>query len=274
MRTFETNGALVARIDCPVGEVVVATHDAPRAEVDVRALRNDDTTREAVENTRVELRPGAAGDELLVEVPQRTGSFFGREPRIRVDVKVPHGSALAFTTASADVSATGRYGDVRGKTASGDVSVETAAEVRVETASGDLRFDTDEGDAEVKAASGDVRVGRVGGTFTGSVVSGDLRAGVVERGGSVAAVSGDVDVDALASGALSVRSVSGDVTLGVPEGTRVHVDVTTVSGDLKSDVALSDEPGGEGDGPLVEISGRTVSGDLRVRRAKRLAAAR
>ncbi|HVF05312.1 MAG TPA: DUF4097 family beta strand repeat-containing protein [Frankiaceae bacterium] len=263
MHTFEVVGLVGVSVECPVGEVLVSTGDAPRAEVEVTPLRDDDTTREAVERTVVELR----GDRLVVEVPRRNGAFFGREPAVRVEVRVPHGSGLSFRTASADVTATGRLGEVRGKTASGDVRVTEAAAVRVETASGDLRIDTVAGDAELRSASGDVAVERAGGAVAASVVSGDLRVGTAERGGSFSAVSGDVEVSAILAGDVDLRTVSGDVTLGIAAGARVHVDVTTVSGDLRSEVELSDAPVADADGPLVAVRGRTVSGDLRVRKA-------
>jgi hypothetical protein len=266
MQSFDTPGSVLLTIDCPVGEVDVTTHDAPRTEVDVTALKNDDTTREAVENTRVELRETGDGHEVRVEVPRRNGSFFGREPKIRVAVRAPHGAALAFRTASADVDAHGRLGAVRGKTASGDVEVEAADEVSVTTASGDLRFREVRGNAELRAVSGDISVGRVGGELAAGVVSGDLRVTSADRGGAVSAVSGDIALAAVTSGDVDLTSVSGDVTVGIREGSRVHVDVTTVSGDLRSDLDLGDAPP-SGDGPLVEIRGRTVSGDLRVRRA-------
>jgi hypothetical protein len=264
MQTFETNGPLRLSIVCPVGEVVVETRDGTAATVDVTALRNDDATREAVANTLVELR--ADGRELVVEVPRRSGSFFGREARIRIAVTAPHGSGLDFVTASSPVTAKGRYGEVSGKTASGDVTVGEADAVRLQTASGDLRVDQVHGDAALKSVSGDVKAGRVGGALDASVVSGDLRVGSAERGGSANAVSGDIDLLAVAEGGLEVRSVSGDVSVGIRPGSRVHVDVTTVSGDLRSDLDLGDAPDG-GDGPLVDVRGRTVSGDLRVRRA-------
>lgn len=262
MRTFETPGPVLVSVETAVGEVVVTTHDAPRTEVDVVALRDDEATRKAVEETRVEQR----GDTVVVEVPKRSGSWLGREPRLRVEVRAPHGTSLAFTTASADVTAHGRLGDVRGRTASGDVTVPAAESVRVETASGDLRIGDVAGDAELRSASGDVRVATVGGTLDANVVSGDLRVASAAQGGSAAAVSGAIELGAVTEGALTVRSVSGDVTVGVTRGSRVHVDVSTVSGDLKSDFDLGDSAA-EGEGPMLDVRGKTVSGDVRLRRA-------
>ena len=266
MNTFETPGPVLVSVECPVGDVIVTTHDDPRTEVDVVALRDDETTRKAVESTLVEQRPRGEGSEIVIEVPRRSGSFFGREPRLRVDVRAPHGTSLSFTTASADVSARGRLGTVRGKTASGDVNVPAAAEIRVETASGDLRIGDVEGEASLRSASGDIKVGTVGGALDASVVSGDLRVASAPLGGAAAAVSGDIELGSVAEGELSVRTVSGDVTVGVAQGSRVHVDVSTVSGDLRSELDLEDSAP-EGDGPFLDVRGKTVSGDLRLRRA-------
>ena len=264
MRTFEVTGPLRVSVECPSGEVRVATTDAPNAEVDVRALRDDEATREAVANTRVELRDGR---DLVVVVPRRDGLVFGREPRVGIDVRVPHGSALTFRTASADVVATGRFAEVEGKTASGDVHVTEAAAARIETASGEVRVDAVAGEARLRSASGDVTLGRAGGPVDANVVSGDLHVGAAALGGAFHAVSGDVEVREVVAGDVELRSVSGDVTLGIARGSRVHVDVTTVSGDLRSDVELGDDPGTDTDGPLVGIHGRTVSGDVHIRNA-------
>jgi hypothetical protein len=264
-QTYDAPGPLRVSVESPYGDVTVTTHDAPRAEVEVRALRDDEGSREAAEQTLVEL----TGSDLRIEVPKRHGGlFFGRDPKIAIDVRVPHDSALAFTTASADVRAAGRYADVRGRTASGDVTVAEAGSVRVESASGDLRVEEVRGDADLKTASGNVRAGHVAGRLTASVVSGDLRVGSAGAGAHASAVSGDIDLEAVGGGDVEVRSVSGDVLVGIAPGCRVHVDVTTVSGDLSSDLDLGETPGEGGDGPVVEVRGRTVSGDLRIRRAK------
>lgn len=262
MKTFETGGPVEVSVECAAGEVRVATADAARAEVDVTALRDDDVSREAVAATLVELRD----DRLVVEVPKREGRLFGREPKVRVDVRVPHGSGLSFRTASADVAAGGRLAGVRGRTASGDVRVDEAATVRLETASGDLRVGTVRGPAGLKTASGDIELGHATGPVEASVVSGDLRVRAADEGASLSAVSGDVAVESVARGDVEVRTVSGNATVGVRTGARVHVDVSTVSGDLQSEVELDETPA-EGEGPLVEVRGRTVSGDFRVRRS-------
>ena len=262
METFEATGPVRAEVETPYGEVDVATHDAPRAEVDVQALRDDEATREAVAETKVELVNGV----LRVAVPKRAGWFLTREPKIRIEVRVPAGSSLAFRTASAGVTTHGALAEVRGKTASGDIRVETAERLHVDAASGGVSADAVTGDADVRTASGDVRLGRVGGRLTVSSVSGDVRTGSVGGGASANTVSGTVDVASVAGGDVTIRSVSGDVTLGVAPDTAVHVDVTTVSGDLSSDVDLGDTPGAGG-GPVIDIRGRTVSGDVRIRRA-------
>lgn len=266
MKSFETPGPVLVSVECPAGEVVVTTHDEARTTVELVALRDDDATRHAVEHTTVELRQRGDRHEVVVEVPRRAGSFFGREARLRVEVAAPHEASLSFATASADVSSRGRLGDVRGKTASGDVNVPYAASIRVDTASGDLRIGDVAGEAELRSASGDIKVGTVAGTLNASVVSGDLRVAAAPVGGAAAAVSGDIELGAVTEGELSIRTVSGDVTVGVTKGSRVHVDVTTLTGDLKSDLDLEDaEPGGEG--PYLDVRGKTVSGDLRLRRA-------
>ena len=261
MRSFEATGPVSVTVRNASGEVLVTTTDGPTADVDVTPMRDDESSREAAESTRVEYDGGA----LRIDVPHKSG-FLTRDPKVRVEVKVPHGSSLEFTTASADVRAHGRYGDVRGRTASGDVTVGDAATVRVETASGDLAIGDVAGDAALKSVSGDIRVATVGGTLDAGVVSGDVKVGSAARGASATAVSGDIELDSVTEGDVAIKSVSGDVTVGVRQGSRVHVDVTTVSGDLRSDLPLDDAAPG-GDGPMVDIRGRTVSGDLRVRRA-------
>ena len=214
------------------------------------------------------------GDERLVEQTQVTHdgnrlviAFQGKKPfgitisigdfsfgsrQLSVRVRVPHGTTAVFQTASGDMKAAGRLGEVDVKTASGDFRLR-----------GEI-----ERDAVIKTVSGDAQLDRVGGDLKAQTVSGDVHAGWI--GGSVEAksVSGDVRFDSVREGSASFTSVSGDIEIGIASGSFLDVDAGSVSGDLSSDVPLSHEPGGDGGvGPTVVLRGKTVSGDVKVFRA-------
>jgi hypothetical protein len=81
--------------------------------------------------------------------------------------------------------------------------------------------------------------------------------------------SGDLSLGAVMTGEVHAQAVSGDVSIGVRRGSRVFLDCNTLSGDTSSELELTtDAPAG--DGPLVEIRAKTVSGDIRITRAAAL----
>jgi DUF4097 and DUF4098 domain-containing protein YvlB len=169
-----------------------------------------------------------------------------------VEVLVPHGSSFDLASASADAALTGEFIDVSAKTASGDLVVR-----------GEVF-----GDVNVKNASGDVLITHVGGDVRIQTVSGDLRVGAVDGSVNATSVSGDVELASLYDGVVRVQSVSGDIELGIALGCGVDVDANTTSGDMRSDVPLSDAPAdGAPAAQTVVIRARTVSGDLHIGRS-------
>jgi len=75
-----------------------------------------------------------------------------------------------------------------------------------------------------------------------------------------------VQISSLRSGEAHIRSVAGDVEVGVAAGTRVFLDLSATSGEARSDLAPSEGPAGEG--ATLELHAATVSGDITVRRAR------
>ena len=249
--TFHTPLPLELEVGIPSGDIEVETTEGEESNITVDG---DDRLLE-----EVEIRQD--GNRLVVAYRGKGKLGFSLSPftlvfgsELRVRATVPHGAAVKVKTASADTEIAGRI-----------------AELDVNSVSGDLRVRGEiAGDARVKTVSGDAELGRVGRDLSLQGVSGDVRTGPI--GGSVETktVSGDVHVAAVSAGQARFASVSGDIEIGIAQGSFLDVDAGSTSGDLSSEVALVSErlEGENGAAPTVVVRGRTVSGDLRVFRAR------
>jgi hypothetical protein len=182
----------------------------------------------------------------------------------RLCVEVPRSSAIDVNSASGDVMVEGVGGDVRARSAAGDVKVENAGAVEVTSVSGDVI---------VRGASGAVRA---------ATVSGDV---IVTTQGSAprisaATTSGDVHwTGHCGSGCrIEARTLSGDVRIEANDRSSFAMRFLTHNGevagdDLKLNFAGQRPPHetslearyGAGDG-LVEV--QTFSGDLHLARSR------
>jgi DUF4097 and DUF4098 domain-containing protein YvlB len=254
-QTFQTPGPIRLDLRTPSGEIEVEAAGSGETSV---CLEGPD---ELLERSTVELH----GDVLRVHVPDRRG-LFARSADVRLVVRCPDNSELEARTKSADVAARGWLAAARVETASGDVSLDRFQTGSVNSASGDVRVNETLGELSVQTASGDVKIGRTG-RLTANLVSGNLEVRDATAAVIVQTVSGDVDLDAVVGGDVTVQAVSGDVKVGIRRGSMVRVDASTLSGDTRSELDLGEEPGEQGDGPLVELRIKTVSGDIAVVRA-------
>jgi DUF4097 and DUF4098 domain-containing protein YvlB len=192
---FDTPDKPRVRVRNAAGVISVEASETDRTTVELKALRDDDATREAIERATVELN----GSEVLVEIGTGGKGFgvgpawisFGRTPQVGIRIRCPEGADLDCTSASADVAGTGRLGKVEVKTASGDVFVDHVTGLRVQSASGDVRGGTVEGEARLQTVSGDVRLGTVTGAVSTTLVSGDFAIEEAHTDLSAKTVSGD-----------------------------------------------------------------------------------
>ena len=261
-RSFSTPAPPRLRIRLPAGLITIESGEVAETTVELEPLRGDDATRGALEQATIEQR----GDEIVVEVEKSGWGLFGRSSAsVGLRVRCPHDSSLDCTTASADVVANGRLGEVTVKTASGDVSLAHVGPLLVTTASGDVRVQELQGDGRVNTVSGDARIGGVRGELAANSVSGDVELGQVDDDVAVQSVSGDQRLRAIRAGDVKLTSVSGDVEIGVLAGTRLFIDASSTSGDVRSELEVGDEP--EGDGPEARLRVKTVSGDIALTRA-------
>jgi DUF4097 and DUF4098 domain-containing protein YvlB len=223
---------------------------------------HSDASRDAAERTTVELRDG----RIVVETHEGGPLWLLRRGRVRVDMRLPLDCPLDVKVASADVRCQGRYGEVSLNTASGDVAVEhVTGDAAIHTASGHVLVDRVDGRARVTGASGDVTITRVLGDLSGGTASGDLTVDEAEGSVKVNTASGDLRVGCVRGGSVNLKTASGDVSVGVARGTSVWLDVATLSGRTRNDLAMNATAptGGE---PRLNLAIRTASGDVDIRR--------
>jgi DUF4097 and DUF4098 domain-containing protein YvlB len=262
MPTFETPGPIDVQIEAVSGSVRLVATD--RADT-VVAVRPCDESRSsdswAAEHTRVDFRDR----KLMVAGPKR-GFPLLRGGEIDIEVGLPLGSRLNVSVASASMRAEGEFADLRYSGASGEVEVDTVTgKIKASSGSGSFTLHTVAGIASVATASGNVAINDLDGNLRFKAASGSLTVDRLRGSLKSRTASGSVDVVAAVRGAVSAHTSSGDVAVGVGEGTAARLDVTTASGNVTSRLQPADGPE-TGDETLV-IQVRSASGDIRIHRA-------
>lgn len=182
-----------------------------------------------------------------------------------VVIEVPDGTDAVVGTTSAKIECNGSLGKVEAKTASGEIEVETADSVVIKTASGDAEVGNVRNDLRISSASGDASVESCGGKANLSAASGDIRIEVCTGNVNASSASGDIAIERFTGSRANFKSMSGTAIVGVPVGTRLDLDVTLLSGDLKLPEPAPDTPLSE---RQMTIKAKLVSGDLTIRRVE------
>jgi DUF4097 and DUF4098 domain-containing protein YvlB len=266
-RQFETTRPISLYVEIGKGRVRVLAGSSSVTEVDVQGQEADDV--------EISFDDG----RLSVIGPKQDGGWFGKSRDLDVTVQLPTDSDVAVKTGSADIEVSGQVKDARLKTGSGDVTCDTfSGGALVETGSGDVEVSEAHGELNVKSGSGDVSVGTCLGDLQVSTGSGDVEVGtthartVVKTGSgdlkvthananvSLSSGSGDLLIGSVRRGKVSAKGASSDVLIGIPAGTPVWADLTTVTGTVHSGIESVGAPQEGQD--HIELEARTVSGDI------------
>ncbi len=191
MHTFTTPAPVRAVLDIPAGRIQVIAADRPDTTVEIRpadAAKSRDT--KAVERLAVTYDEGV----LRIAAPQKTSRLLGESGSVEVTVRVPAGSRIEATAASADFRGVGRLGDVAFDGAQGSVRIDETAGARL------------------TLQSGDVSIGRLGGPAQISTQQGDLA------------------IAEAAEGVVTLRTEHGDISIGAAAEVSASLDAGTTYG--------------------------------------------
>jgi hypothetical protein len=279
MPSFDTPEPISVTARVEAGSIRFTAGDRPDTVVEVRPRdpKRDQDVRTA-DQTEVTYASGA----LTVRTPK--GGLFGRTGTVDVTVELPTGSRVDMTGAWAQVLGEGRLGEVRVKTSSGDVRLDTTGPLQLTASHGSITVDRVEGTAEITTSSGSLRVGLVDGPAVLKNSHGTTTVGAATGYLRVSGANGDIDiaraedsvtattahgtlrVAEVARGVVQLETSYGAIEVGVREGTAAWLDVRSGFGQVRNTLTASEAPGKTED--TVEVRARTRYGNIDVRRAR------
>ncbi|MGH8775436.1 MAG: DUF4097 family beta strand repeat-containing protein [Jiangellaceae bacterium] len=280
MPTFDTPQPISVRLSLGfvVANVLVTAGDRTDTTVDLRPIdASSKADLKIVEQTRIEYADG----NLVVRAP-KLGTLFGRTGSVDVTIALPSGSQLQGATGMGELLCEGRLGECRLKTGYGEIRLDQAGAVNLNSASGDVTVDRVDGVAEITASNGAVNIRRIDGPATVKnsngaswigEITGDLRlngangAVTVDRaraGVTAKTANGSVRIGEVTRGAVTLETAAGSLEVGIRTGTAAWLDLNTVSGRVRNELAAAAGP--DSTDETVEVRARTYVGDIIVRR--------
>jgi DUF4097 and DUF4098 domain-containing protein YvlB len=276
MPTFDTPGPISATVEIVFGDIRFTASDRADTVVEVRPA---DPSRaldvKAAEQATIEFTNG----KLLVKHSKLRTAFATTYGSVQVLVSLPTGSDVQGDTAKGGYLVEGAVGASRLKTATGDIRVEQAAGVQLKTTGGKVVVDHVTGQAEV-TGNGEIRVRQVDGcavvkniggdTWLGEVV-GDLRANasngritveVARAAVNARSTIGDIRVGELGGGPVDLYSATGELEVGIPQGSAARLDAHTSTGPVRNHLEAPAQPD-----RTVQVRARSHGGDIIVHRA-------
>jgi DUF4097 and DUF4098 domain-containing protein YvlB len=249
MPRFDTPEPVMARVYANSGSIRLIATERADTVVEIRP-RNESRTADvrSAEDARIDYTHGT-----LTVSPAKFGLLGARMGAVDITIELPASSRVIVAVASADVQADGQFCDFRFDSASGNLVVESiAGAAKIATASGDTTVEQLDGDLKFQAASGSLSLNRLRGNVKSQTAS------------------GSVTVSNAVSGSVFAHTSSGQVEIGIPDGTAADLNIASGSGTITNDIPSADGPE-DGDDTL-RVQVRTASGDVDVHRAVTAAA--
>ncbi|MFE2251878.1 DUF4097 family beta strand repeat-containing protein [Streptomyces lavendulae] len=279
MPSFDTPEPISVTARVEAGSIQFTAGDRLDTVVEVRPR---DPKRDLDVRTADQTQVTYTGGVLTVRTPK--SNLLGRTGTVDLTVELPTGSRIDTTGAWTQVVGEGRLGEVRVKTSSGDVRLDTTGPLKLTASHGSITVDRIEGTAEITTSSGSLRVGVVDGpavlknshgTTTVGAATGEIRVGgangdieIRRAEGPVTATTahGTLRVGEVTRGTVQLETSYGAIEVGVREGTAAWLDVNSGHGQVRNSLTASETPGEAED--TVKIRARTRYGNIDVRRAK------
>lgn len=208
------------------GDILVKQWDEPRVKIELTG----DT--QLVDAAVVDV----TSDLITVHSKERSRIF---TRRVHITVTTPPGGSVRSRVGAGSTRIRAQMSELSIESGAGDIRVdEPVRDISVRVGSGDVMLPEVSGDADISSANGDIRI-KSANTVKISTASGDVRLTNVERSARIKSASGDISVRRFAGTDLEIKTMSGDVRIGLIPNLEVKASIKTLSGDLRNRITPS-----------------------------------
>jgi hypothetical protein len=278
MPTFATPGPITATVEVAGAQVRATASDRTDTVVLVEPINEASRSDVKVASkTKVDFADG--------QLSVKTTTPGDKSGSVTITINLPAGSSLAAYLAHSNVQVDGPVGQCELHLASGQVQLDRIDALQASIASGEVAIGHIAGRANIDGGAFAMRIGEVNGTV-GLTSSGgrawighasadlDLSSGsggfdidIDRADGSITATtaSGAIRIGRMAHGQAKLMNGSGNIEVGISEGSAASVDVNSERGAVHDFVS----PQGNADpaGDKVMVHARTRHGDIVIQRA-------
>jgi DUF4097 and DUF4098 domain-containing protein YvlB len=255
MPTFDTPEPITTTAHIGAGSIRLTAGDRADTVVEVRPRDPErDKDVRAAEQTEVTFAAGT----LAIRTKERY--LIGPSGSVDVTVDLPTGSHVEVTGSWTHVLGEGRLGEVRVKTSSQDVRLDTTGPLQMASSHGSITINRIDGPAEITTSTGSLRVGHIdgtavlknsNGTTTVGTVTGELRVSGTNGGIDIAraessvtgtTTNGHLRIAEVGAGEVQLETSNGPIEVGVRDGVAAWLDVSSSRGQVRNRLDTSEAP--------------------------------
>jgi DUF4097 and DUF4098 domain-containing protein YvlB len=276
MSAFATPGPIAATVEVAGARVRVTASDRTDTVVLVEPINEASRSDVKVANkTKVDFASG--------QLSVKTTTPGEKNGSVAITIDLPVGSSLTAYLAHSSVQVDGPVGQCELHLASGQVQLDRIDALQASIASGAVAVGHIAGRAHIDGGAFAMRIGEVKGTVGLSSSGGQAWIGHASADLDLNSGSGDFDIDradgsvtaTTASGAIRIGRLtrgqaklmngSGNIEVGISEGTVASVDANSERGSVRDSVSSRGNPATQD--ASVSVRARTRHGDIIVQRA-------
>jgi hypothetical protein len=278
MPTFPTPGPITATVEVAGAQVRVTANDRADTAVLVEPINAASRTDVKVaDKTKVDFADG----QLTV----KTTVPGDKDGSVAITIDLPAGSSLLAHLAYSGVHVDGPVGNCELQMASGRVQLDRIDALRANISAGEVEIGHIARRADIDGAAFAVRIGEAAGPASITSSGGQAWIGHAAADLELSSASGSFDVDhadgsvtaTTASGAIRIGRMthgqaklmngSGNIEVGIGDGTAAYLDVNSERGSVRNSVASPEDP--DAADAEVTVHARTRHGDIIIQRAAR-----